>query len=122
MIQLCSDRYSIEIDITNTSWCKCWLIVDEDKSYLGAESLKYIKDHLLAGLDDRPKEISGHLYKYDFSWVLSLSEVHTGLYVAQNGLGKVLLVQNADGHTNEICLIKLSQDRCLQWLDKIRSI
>jgi hypothetical protein len=122
MIQLCADQYCIEIDTTNNGWCKCWLVIEENKTYLGAESLKYLKDHLLAGLDDSPKEISGHLYKYDFSWVLSLEEVHSALYVAKDDLGKVLLVQNLSGHANEMCLIKLSQDRYLQWLDQIRII
>lgn len=120
MIQLCADQYNIEIDTADDGWCKCWLIIDGNKTYLGAESLKYLKDHLLAGLDDSPKEISGHLYKYDFSWVLSLEEVHSVLYIAKDGLGKVLLVQNVGGHANEICLIKLSQDHCSQWLDQIR--
>jgi len=121
-MQLYSDQYCIEIDTANNSWCKCWLLIGEDKIYLGAESLKYLKDHLLAGLDDSPKEISGHLYKYDFSWVLSLSEVNTVLYVAKDGLDKVVLLQNVGGHTNEICLIKLSQDRCSQWINQIQII
>ncbi len=122
MIKLCADQYSIEIDTNNIGWCKCWLVIEENKTYLGAESLEYLKDHLLAGLDDSPKEISGHLYKYNFSWVLSLEEVHSVLYVAKVDLGKVLLVQNVGGKANEMCLIKLSQDRYLQWLDQIRII
>ncbi len=122
MIKLCADQYSIEIDTNNIGWCKCWLVIEENKTYLGAESLEYLKDHLLAGLDDSPKEISGHLYKYNFSWVLSLEEVHSVLYVAKDDLGKVLLVQNVGGKANEMCLIKLSQDRYLQWLDQIRII
>jgi hypothetical protein len=122
MIQLCADQYCIEIDTANNGWSKCWLIIDENKTYLGAESLNYLKDHFLAGLDDSPKEISGHLHKYDFSWVLSLEEVHSALYVAKDGLGKVMLVQNVGGHANEICLIKLSQERCAQWLNQIQLI
>jgi hypothetical protein len=122
MIKLNADQYCIEIDTTHNGWCSCWLIIDENKTYLGAESLKYLKDHLLAGLDDSPKEVSGHLYKYDFSWVLSLEEMHSALYIAKDGLGKVLLVQNAGGHTNEICLIKLSQERCLHWISQIQLI
>jgi hypothetical protein len=122
MIQFCADQYRIEIDNANQSWCKCWLIIGKDKTYLGAESLKYLKVHLLAGLDDSPKEISGRLYKYNFSWVLSLSEVHTVLYVASDDQDKVLLLQNADGQVQEVCLIKLSRDQCLQWLNQIRLI
>ena len=122
MIQFCADQYCVEIDNANNSWCKCWLIIGKDKTYLGAGSLEYLKAHLLAGLDDSPKETSGRLYKYDFSWVLSLSEVHTVFYVASDDQDKVLLLQNADGHTQEICLIKLSHDQCLQWLAQLRLI
>lgn len=122
MIQLCANQYSIEIETTDNGWCKCWLIIDENKTYLGAESQKYLKDRLLAGLDEGPKEISGHLYKYDFGWLLSLEEVRTALYVAKDGLGRALLLQNVGGRANEICLIKLSQEQCSQWLDQIRLI
>jgi hypothetical protein len=122
MIQLCANQYSIEIETTNTGWCKCWLIIDGNKTYLGAESQKYLKEHLLTGLVEGPKEISGHLYKFDFGWLLFMKEVHTALYVANDGLGRALLLQNVGGHANEICLIKLSEEQCLQWLDQIRSI
>ena len=120
MINLCSNEYCIKIDTINNSWCKCWLIIDENTSYLGSESLKYLKDHLLAGLNDSPKKSDGHLHGYDFSWVLSLSEIHTALYVAADDQGKVLLLQ--DVHAKEICMIKLSQDQCLQWLNEIQII
>ena len=120
IIQLCADQYSIEIDITNNSWCKCWLKIGESVTYLGAADLKYLKNHLLAGLDDSPKESSGHLHEYDVSWVLSLSEAHTVLYVAVDDQGKVLLLQDADA--KEICMIKLSQDQYLQWLNQIQLI
>ena len=120
MIQLCADKYCIEIDASNNGWCKCWLIIGENKTYLGAAGLKYLKDHLLAGLDDSPKESNGRYHEYDFSWVLSLSEAHTVFYVAADNQGKVLLLQDVDA--KEICMIELSQKQCLQWLNQVQLI
>jgi len=120
MIQLFANQYCFKIDTTDNDWCKCWLITGENETYLGAERLKYLKDHLLAGLDDSPKENSGRLLEDNFSWVLSLSEVHTTLYAEMDGQDRVLFFQ--DANAKEVCRIRLSQDRCSQWLDKIKSI
>lgn len=120
MIQLSANNYRIEIDITKSNWCKCWLIIDNNITYLGSESLEYLKDHLLAGLDDNPKKISGHLYTYDFSWVLSLAEVHTTLYIAKKGQDRILLLQDSNG--KDICIIELRNDRYLEWQNQIGAI
>lgn len=120
MIRLCANQYCIEIDTSNDSWCKCWLKIGEDVTYLGSTDLKYLKDHLLAGLDDSPKESSSRLHEFDVSWVLSLSEVHTVLYVAVDDQDKLLLLQDADA--KEICIIRLSKDQCIQWLNQIQLI
>ncbi len=113
MIQLFANQYCFKIDTTDNDWCKCWLITGENETYLGAERLKYLKDHLLAGLDDSPKENSGRLLEANFNWVLSLSEVHTTLYAEMDGQDRVLFFQ--DANAKEVCRIRLSHDQCLQW-------
>ena len=120
MLRLCADKYCMEIDTTNKNWCKCWLVIDDNFTYIGAENLQYLKDHLLAGFDDSPKVISGNLHGYDFSWVLSLAEVHTTLYFAEDGQERILLFQDADG--KEICTLKLSHNKYLEWRNQILSI
>ena len=120
VIRLCANNYCIEIDITNRYWCKCWLVIDDNSTYLGAENLKYLKDHLLAGFDDRPQKISGHLCDDGFSWVLSLAEAHTTLYFTKNGQGRVLLLQDTNG--KDICRIDLSRNKYLEWRNQITSI
>jgi len=120
MIQLSVNNYRIEIDITNRNWCKCWLIIDDNSTYLGSESLEYLKEHLLTGLDDDQKKISGHVYGHDFSWVLSLAEVHTTLYIAKNGQDRILLLQDTNGQ--DICIIELPNDKYLEWQNQITAI
>jgi hypothetical protein len=120
MIRLCANNCCIDIDITNKDWCKCWLIIDDNSTYLGSENLKYLKDHLLAGLDGNPQKISGHSNDDNFSWVLSLAEAHTALYIAKNGQDRVLLLQDTNG--KDICRIELSNKKYLEWRNQITSI
>lgn len=118
MIQLCTPEYCIEIDTSNVGWCKCWLTKGEKVVYLGAESLKYLKEHLLSGLDDKKKETIGKLEGLDVSWVLSLAEAHHVLYVSVYQ-DKTLIWQAANSVGMPTYIMRLSKDQLLQWRSQL---
>lgn len=120
MLRLDANDCSIEIDPTIKIWCKCWFTLGADRTYLGAQHIDYLKQHLLTGLDDAPKKIDGHLRGYDFSRVLSLSEVHSVLYVAQDGQDKVFLWQDASAR--DIGTIRLSPEQISEWREKLAAV
>src|SRR6266496_6524197 len=115
MIRLCTSEYCFEIDTANARWCQCWLTKGENAIYLGAESLLYLKEHLLSGLDDNPKESMGRLEDMSVSWILSLAEAHYVLYVSMNTEDKTLIWQNAQSAGKETYIMTMSRDQLLQW-------
>jgi hypothetical protein len=120
MIILHANDCSIEIDPSIKIWCKCWFTLGADRTYLGAQHIDYLKEHLLIGLDDAPKKVDGHLRGYNFSRVLSLSEVHAVLYVAQDGQDKLFLWQ--DANARDIGTIRLSPEQILAWRKQLTEI
>jgi len=120
LIQLCTSEYCIQIDAIEEDWCSCRLFKGEAVIYLGANTLKYLKDHLLSGLDDGAKETRAELLGHKVSWVLTLAEAHHILYVANDGMEKVLLWQDRYGEI--VAIIRLSHDQCLQWRSQLESL
>jgi hypothetical protein len=115
MIQLCTSEYCMEIDITDPDWCKCWLTKDENIIYLGAESLKYLKEHLLSGLDDNTQESMGRRESLNISWVLSLAKAHHVLYISIDTENKTLIWQATNSVGMPTYIMRLSRDQLLQW-------
>ena len=122
MIKLCTPEYCIEIDITDPSWCKCWLTKGDNVVYLGAESLKYLKAHLISGLADDTKKSSGRLEDLNVSWVLSLAEAHHVLYVSIDAVDKILIWQDAHSSVGPTYLMRLSEDRLSQWRSQLEEL
>jgi len=120
IIQLFSDNYNIQIDVTNSDWVKCSLIDKGKTIYLGAESARYLKDHFLSALKNILNGSSGEINGKPYSWVLSLAEAHHVLYMSTEEEDKLLLWQDENAKT--ICAIQLPKDQCQQWLTKIESI
>lgn len=120
MLQLCASEDCIYVDTTDSRWCKCWLIKGEEIVFLGAESLKYVMDHLLSGLDNNSKKTVGNLLGYDVWWVLSLAEAHHTLYAAMANEDRILLWQ--DKNANVISTVRLSQIQYLLWHDQLENL
>lgn len=120
IIQLLSDNYNIQIDITNLDWVKCSLIESDKSIYLGAESAKYLKDHFLLALKNELNGTSGTINQKPYSWVLSLAEAHHVLYMSTDKEDKLFLWQDKNAIT--ICIMRLSKDQYQQWLTQIESI
>jgi hypothetical protein len=122
MIDFWGSHSCFKIDVSNPAWCKCWLEIDGTLIYLGAESLNYLKSHLLLGLNGEPKKSSGNLNGNDVSWVMSLAEIHTVLYLASKDDTKILFFQNADDLSKKPHTIEISQKETLVWLHTIEKI
>lgn len=117
MLSLCADEQCIEIDTTSPNWCKCWLRNGEDVTYLGAESLKYLRDHLLRSFDASPKEGSSSLQGHKVGWILSLAEAHHTLYMSIETDDRVLFWQ--DKNATVINTTRLSQKEILHWQNQL---
>ena len=117
MLQLYFNSDYIEIDNANTDWCKCWLKTSDSNIYLGAESQKYLKDHIVSRIND---DLNKSLSEHDFSWVLTFSETHVTLYVSGASNDMTLLFQDASGKS--IYTFKLSIERKKQWIRQLKSI
>ena len=118
VIKFHQDNWTLELLLRTQDWCDCVLIESEHVHKLGSESLSYIVPRLFAALCESNKPKDSDVSSY--SWVLSLAEIHSSLYVAQRGDTKALLWQDADAHS--IGEMILSLDDCLAWCNQLRLI
>ena len=119
-LRLLADSQEIEIKITDLAWCKCWVRDGTSRIYLGAESFKYIRSHLLHRLADKPDKIAGKLNGKEVYWILSLAEAHHVLYFANNDKDKILFWQNEQGKT--ISEIQLPAETLKQWFIQLKEL
>jgi hypothetical protein len=118
MLKLFAEDAEFEINVSDSQWCQCRLRHGGNITHLGAESLQYIKGHLLAGLRNEARKFIERYEDHEVSWVLSLAEKHLVLYVTVEV--DMLLWQNANAMP--ICTIKLSPQDRARWIDQLESI
>ena len=96
-------------------WYECKLLLGESSIRLGAETLDYIKGHLLTGLTEEPKKSDGQWDGREVYWVLSLAERHYVLYATKDSTDIILLWQDAMDVRIALVPMRLSRDQCLEW-------
>ena len=62
----------------------------------------------------------GKISGYEVTWVLSLAEAHSTLYMAVDGEERILFGQN--GEATIIGITKLSQAQSLQWNNQLKML
>ncbi len=111
------DPFILRLAINNEKWCRVSLVLENKVTYLGAERVDYIVKHLLESLSDDEKTINGYLDGFPVYWVLSLSEAHTILYMANELDGRVLFWQDSGAKILTTLQMREEQKRdCLQKL------
>ncbi len=96
-ISLSADSSSLVIETSDNGWAKCYLVADE-RAYLGADDIVTVLTRLRDAVDTQKSfdaEDGWKLEGLPVAWCLSLMEVHHVLYVADDGLSRVLFWQNA---------------------------
>jgi hypothetical protein len=119
MIELCSLGSCLRIDTRSPEWCPCWLSGDPP-IYLGAESLGYLIRRLSTALVDTEGEYNGDIHGRKVSWVLSLFEAHTALYVARDRPDHILFWQ--DDKTAVVGTMRLQPEHRVEWHERLRSL
>jgi hypothetical protein len=123
VLRLCvssSEECLLIARIAGASWCGCTLVVGENRVFLGAESRSYIIDHLIEALGPR-RNVTGRINDLEVSWVLSLAEEHSSLYIAGEADCRVLFLQDRNGQL--IHTMRLSMSDVESWraeLDRYR--
>ena len=113
--------WALAIDVTDEAWCRCTLIGVKTAIFLGAESLSYLRDHLMSIFDQNAVGIRSQWAGYDeVRWILTLAEAYHSLYVANDGPDRTLLWQ--DKHAQLICTMRLTLEDCARWRSQIESM
>ncbi len=111
----------LSIAIDENGWAELTLTGPE-RIYLGADTWQVIGPRLLSYL--RTGDVSGRAYDsringYPVACLLTLSEAHHTLYVAQSGSDGLLFWQDAGSPALPITAMRLSPERCAQWQESL---
>ena len=109
-----TDGGRLDLDISPDGWCKCWLLADGHRRYLGADAAKRVISRLIAGLRGENSEASDEIAGHQVYWVLTLSEAHCTLYVACTNSGRLFYIQDANAEV--IAMVSLSHASVTEWL------
>lgn len=110
---------SLQIEFDGRNWGKCHLQT-EGRAYLGAESRRYLIQHLLLRLEDPASEPIGKVGGRPVKWVLSLADGESILYVSAEDSNRVLRWQNA--RAEWIGSLKVSPDQWRQWRQQLEAL
>jgi hypothetical protein len=113
----------IEVAVSERGWSRCCL-PGRERIYLGAETADVLFSKLLEAVaEDLPLGTAlGRIHGYPVHWVLSLSESHYVLYVADDGAERLLLWQDADQNPVSIAAtLRLSFEQRRQWKNQIET-
>jgi hypothetical protein len=124
VIELCAEEGCVQIDVSESGECSCYLIQPEQKQayYLGIESLDYITEQLTQALNTPWEELPDRAvegYGYRVKWVLYLIAGQTVLYIATEAAYRLLLW--VDDDATLIYTMRLSQEQCSEWAEKLRA-
>lgn len=121
-LSLPADSSSLVIETSDNGWAKCYLVADE-RTYLGADDIVTVLTRLRDAVDTQESLDFKDGWKLEglpVAWCLSLMEVHHVLYVAEDGLDRVLFWQNARTSPVSIAgVMRLSPAMCQQWVEAL---
>jgi hypothetical protein len=118
LIQLHQNQWILQFTLSTDDWCEFALIGEKQTYRLGAERLCYVAERLFHVLCEDDEQVNSDNQSY--SWVLSLAEIHSSLYVVQKGDSKCLLWQ--DENAKDLAEICLSSVDCLTWCNQLKQI
>lgn len=124
-LSLSADSSSLVIETSANGWAKCYLVAEE-RIYLGADDIVTVLTRLRDAVDtQKPLDCPDGwiLEGLPVAWRLSLAEVHHVLYVADDGLDRVLFWQNADADPVFIAgVMRLSPAIRQQWVQALSKV
>ncbi len=120
-----AESNSLVIETNADGWSKCFLI-ERERIYLGADDFSVIAMRLREGFrkhDLLDSPIAGEINGFPVVWLLSLSEAHHCLYVADAGDRTLLFWENA--HKTPVTLagvMCLSPEQREQWQETLSTV
>ncbi len=121
-ITLSAGNSSLVIETDSSGWARCFL-VEEKRTYLGADSIEIVLTRLRDAVDTRkPLDCPDgwELEGLPVAWRLSLAEVHHVLYVGEDEADRVLFWQNARTSPVSIAgVMRLSPAQHQQWVQAL---
>lgn len=117
VLTLQAENVAFEITpILENGWTQVYFIVENQKYFLGAETLNYILNHLLDALGGKQTKPAGTIEGEEVFWVLTLSEIHSSIYAA---IGEIIRFYIQDKNAEIIFRFNLSIQERLIWQQKI---
>ena len=110
IVELAATSGTLKVRVIDESWVHLVFVQDGIERELGAETLKYIVEHLRAFLQ-RPAQQP--------KWVLSLAETHVSFYGSASAGGTLLRLQ--DKNAAFFADLELSEGEKEEWLASLNS-
>ncbi len=106
------ERARLVISVVNPIWWEWRLVHDSGEAVLGADSPEHSAGRVLVRLRGG-LEPAGEIEGRTVGWVLSLSEKHHSIYLAEVGSDRLIYFQNAEGEL--IWRDRLTKENLARW-------
>jgi hypothetical protein len=117
------DAY-LELDVADNGWCRCTVVHNHTRLYLGAEVVKWVAIRLLHSIEvanDPMGEADTLFMGHTFTWGLSLSERHFRLHTTESDGCRIL--QWIDATNGNLSIVMhLTKERCGSWSSQLSDI
>ncbi|MCA9801909.1 MAG: hypothetical protein KC777_07990 [Cyanobacteria bacterium HKST-UBA02] len=122
MLVLEAGEGSLTIDDEDPGWCVCYLKADGRELNLGAECLKYLKEHLVSVLLDNGENAPHSHEGHPLVWGGSLSPLRFSLYMGIRERDRILFVRDDEADSGDdkfITRLNLTPEDIESWLKQL---
>jgi prophage antirepressor-like protein len=118
VLTLRTESVALEIlPVLENGWTQVYFIAENQRYFLGAETLNYILNHLLDALGEKQTKPAGSIEGEKVFWILSLCETHQAIYAVDTGKAMRFYIQNKNAEI--IFRYNLSVQERHSWQQKI---
>lgn len=97
------------VPFLENGWTQIYLQTENERHFLGAQTLKYILQHLRDALDESIGKTDGFINSEPVFWVLSLSEKHSSFYANNSKESLKFYIQNKKAETEFVFALSLAE-------------
>lgn len=114
---------TLTIEDDDPDWCVCFLEINGRELNLGAECLRYLKEHLTSALLDNGDSTPHRYEGLPLVWGGSLSPLRFSLYMGIKDHERILFVRDDDAESGDdqkiIARLTLGREEVESWLRQL---
>lgn len=120
ILELCAGKWKLIIDCQDKNWCKINLVNEDEEKYLGADSIKVIKERFFGNIKniDVLEKSSFEIEGLQICRIISLSETFTTFFMTKHRPFEIFILYK-DEDINNSDRINLSEQEYNVWINNM---